>query len=265
VSENEQDASYAALVSLLQKLGALSPAEARQLAAYSSRGARTEADAAARLRNGALQSSTARTLVMLSGGLDSVAMLYLMLQQEQGLPLHVHHVHLHGWESESKPVAESIAIRAVTDYLWEQGYRFEYSESEVRFDYSVFDQTIYYFQAACLAASMPRVKRVAVGRVAEDAAAINAGRLRVDPTVAGAAVFRSVIEQWPLQERAVEIIYPLEKYSKRSLPPFLPAELLAMVCSCRHPVILADDRWDACGECRKCVDFRKMLETQPSR
>ncbi|MFT7286885.1 MAG: hypothetical protein ACI87W_000994 [Halieaceae bacterium] len=126
---------------------------------------------------------------MLSGGLDSVAMIYLMLKHENGLPLHVHHVHLHGWESDTKSIGEAIAIRDVTNYPWELGDRFEFSESEVPYEHSAFDQTIYYFKAACLAASMPQVSRVALGRIKEDIPAIGKSSFCVHPTVAGVEVF----------------------------------------------------------------------------
>ena len=152
-ARTESKPGLASVQEILQKLARLSPEEARQLTAYLSHGAIHEAQVGTRLQNAVIQSSAARTLVMLSGGLDSVAMLYLLLKHAQGLPLHAHHVKLYGWESATKPLAESIAIRNITGYLWDQGFRFEYSESAVRFDYTAFDQTIYYFQAACLAAS----------------------------------------------------------------------------------------------------------------
>ena len=236
----------------LQKLARLSPRESRQLTDYLHHGTIRDAQVGTRLQNAVIRASTARTLVMLSGGLDSVAMLYLMLQQSQGLPLHVHHVKLFGWESETKPIAESIAIGNITDYLWEQGFRFQYSESAVRYDYSAFDQTIYYFQAACLAASMPQVDRVAVGRVKEDMPAIRSTPLRVHPTTMGAAVFNAVISQWPLQERSVEVVYPLQEHRKKDLPDMLPPALMELVCSCRQPIIVDDRRWQRCGKCSKC-------------
>jgi 7-cyano-7-deazaguanine synthase in queuosine biosynthesis len=247
----------AAVQKILQKIARLSPGETRQLTAYLAHGATHDAQVGTRMQNAVIQASTARTLVMLSGGLDSVAMLYLLLKHAQGLPLHVHHVKLYGWESETKPLAESMAIRAITDYLWEQGYRFEYSESAVRYDYSAFDQTIYYFQAACLAASMPRVTTVAVGRVKEDIPNIENTPFRVHPTTTGHAVFRSVLSQWPLQERSAEVVYPLEKYAKKDLPTLLPRELLELVCSCRQPIIVDDSHWEKCGKCSKCRAERR--------
>ena len=248
------DHALASLQGVLQKIARLSPEESRQLSAYLAQGGVGPDGAATRLRNTAIRVSTARTLVMLSGGLDSVVVLYQLLKQEQGLPLHVHHVNLYGWESATKPVAESMAIRDVTNYLWEQGYRFEYSESTVRYEYSAYDQSVLYFQAACLAASMPLVARVAIGRLKEDIPENQNTPFRVHPTTAGISVFNTVLDQWPLQERPVEIVYPLQALSKPDLPKLLPPELMALACSCRQPLILDENRWEKCGKCEKCLE-----------
>ncbi|MFT7287771.1 MAG: 7-cyano-7-deazaguanine synthase in queuosine biosynthesis [Halieaceae bacterium] len=246
------DTALAALQGVLQKIARLSPEETRQVTSYLAQGTVNDSAAGNRLRNAAIRVSNARTLVMLSGGLDSVGMLYLLLKQEHGHPLHVHHVNLYGWESDGKPVAESLAIRDVTDYLWAQGYRFEYSESTVHYEYSAFDQSIYYFQAASLAASMPLVSRVAIGRLNEDIPDTQKSPFRVHPTTAGIAVFNTVLEQWPLQERHVEVVYPVEKFSKAALAAALPQDLKDLACSCRSPVIVDDNSWARCGKCTKC-------------
>jgi hypothetical protein len=248
------DDALASLQGVLQKIARLSPDESRQLASYLARGSVSADSVGNRLRNAAIRVSPARTLVMLSGGLDSVVMLYQLLKQQQGLPLHAHHVNLHGWESATKPVGESIAIRDVTRDLWERGYRFEYSESTVRYEYSAYDQSILYFQAACLAASMPLIARVAIGRLKEDNPSAQNTPFRVHPTTAGIEVFKTVLSQWPLQERPVEIIYPLETVSKPDLPRLAPPELMELACSCRDPVILDENTWERCGKCLKCLE-----------
>ena len=242
----------------LRKLARLSPAETRELGQLLTPGVSTDSGIVARMQNVAIQTSVARTLVMLSGGLDSVAMLYLLLKQEQGLPLHVHHVHIQGWESDTKPLAEQRAVHQVTDYLWNQGFRFEYSESHSQFQHNAFDQAIYYFQGACLAASMSRVTRVAIGRVKEDATLMESMQFRVHPTQSAMALFNNIIENWPLADRQVDFVFPLVEYDKAQVVKSLPDELLDLVCSCRQPIILENGDWERCGKCRKCQEYRQL-------
>ena len=53
-------------------------------------------------------------LALLSGGIDSVAMCYMLLQQ--GHKLHIHHIEIEN--EENRAIAESIAVKNVLDYFW---------------------------------------------------------------------------------------------------------------------------------------------------
>ena len=69
-------------------------------------------------------------LVMLSGGLDSVAVLHLMLTDPvyANYAIHAHHMNLENVENRS--LAENIAVRNILHYFKTHGYRpFTYTES----------------------------------------------------------------------------------------------------------------------------------------
>ena len=51
-------------------------------------------------------------LTMLSGGIDSVAMAYMLLQK--GEKLHIHHVEIEN--EENRAIAENVAVKNVLEY-----------------------------------------------------------------------------------------------------------------------------------------------------
>ena len=88
-----------------------------------------------------------RTLLMLSGGLDSVALLVNLLQETDD-EIHAHHIELHNFENRGR--AETDAIFRILPYCWEHYRRFDYSSSKCVFQlgWSGLDITLAMFFAA---------------------------------------------------------------------------------------------------------------------
>jgi len=199
-----------------------------------------------------METYKADTLVMLSGGLDSTAMLYKLLTTEPERKLHVHHLSIQGWENNTKHLAEQAAVQNIIEYLAD--FDFVYSENAYQFDHRAFDQMVYYYHAACLAASDLNIKEVAIGRIKTDIEA-EANQV-ISPTKAGRAIFEIVIETWPRRRgHRPQLIFPVEELNKQELIKLLPEELFKMTCSCRKPRIV-QNILEICGRCRKCREIK---------
>ncbi len=204
------------------------------------------------------RNSQATVLVMLSGGLDSVAMLYKMLTEtHQNEILHVHHIALESWESDYKSDGELTAAHKTMGYF--KDYRFEHSHSWINYFYPVFDQTQYYHTAGCLAACLPKVHSVAIGRTKSDLFNFT----RYDPKQ---EVIQDHEELFYLTAKSFctfkskkinsKLIFPVQNYTKTELYNCLPTELKETFWSCRRP-----SNWDTiCGKCSKCKEIQKIKE-----
>jgi len=179
-------------------------------------------------------------------------MLYKLLTTEPERKLHVHHLSIQGWENNTKHLAEQAAVQNIIEYLAD--FDFIYSENAYQFDHRAFDQMVYYYHAACLAASDLSIKEVAIGRIKTDPDLED--ERRVSPTKAGRAIFEIVIETWPTRKsHRPKLIFPVEELNKQELIELLPEELFRMTCSCRKPRIV-QNILEVCGRCRKCREIK---------
>jgi hypothetical protein len=195
-------------------------------------------------------------LVMLSGGLDSVYMLYHYLTETR-YPLHVHHIslrypHLNRWRMEDP------ASREIVDYCRKQYRDFEYSES--RFDMEEMnevgmDSDLHLLVAAKLAPNLIAEKvSLAFGYLCDD-----------DPLVSGPRGVDKV--WWALLDRVNNkekvnrnICEPLIdlQLTKQYVCENLPDDLLRLCWSCRIPDF-TNEPVAPCGWCDTCERIEKSF------
>jgi len=191
----------------------------------------------------------ARVLVMFSGGLDSAALLKLMLTETQN-KIWVHHISMrtkpHRWEAED-PAAFK-CLRYFSNY-----YRpFTFSESVIDIEKDVSgwrDIELIAFLGSLYARE-------------NKAGFVVSGQKKADPTNS------SLPDEW-LARRKFESdmlklfypsacwVYPIVEWSKQKIADYLEPELRQLTWSCRIPV-KKNDTWIPCGHCFACVAKKEM-------
>ena len=191
---------------------------------------------------------------MLSGGIDSVSMIYLLLKQ--GHRLYIHHVEIEN--EENRTLAETASVNNVLKYLKSVGLsNFEYSTSKlmcptINGNFLYDSDTINFF-AGFICSSNPKIKSVAVGANKEDMENVSAPRF---------VRANSILQLFT----NVEKIYPIKDYSKKDLYELLPQELKDTFWSCRTPRY-EDGYALPCkphNVCFTCNQMRNMGITQKS-
>lgn len=190
-------------------------------------------------------------LAMLSGGIDSVAMCYMLLKQ--GNKLHIHHIEIEN--EENRTLVENIAVKNVLDYFTSIGLNdFTYTSSKIsspsikgRF---LYDSDAINFMAGFICNADAKIKSLAIGVNKEDLR--NVGSVRIDRANQLFQLFSSI-----------EKIYPIKDYSKKDLYEMLPQELKDTIWSCRTP-IYSNNTAAPCGKCFTCIQMKRMDITQNS-
>lgn len=184
---------------------------------------------------------------MLSGGLDSTAMVVKLLT-ETGDALRIHHIRLANREGRAD--AEEQAVRRIIDECARRYRPFRYSESGLDFtglEAIPIDYMAVAYVACQVAIDTPGCNRIAVGTLASDTDEVNRSRRQRQVF----AVMHECYRARRLGEPEVEWIYPVHALSKPELARLLPGELLALTWSCRRPVRTASGH-EACGQCKAC-------------
>ena len=187
-------------------------------------------------------------LVMYSGGLDSLGMVYKLLTDPEykDYKLHIHHVHQNNIERRAQ--AEAIAVQTALEELKRLGFSFAYSESEIGSQvYNkkfMFDSDSINFFAGYVCSVNPDIKKVAMGMQANDHnLSLEERRKRADKIL---AAFTDVKK-----------IYPVLNMSKRQIYNSLPEPLRDMFWSCRRPVY-SEKNIAPCGRCDTCVKLKQQ-------
>ena len=191
------------------------------------------------------------TLVMLSGGIDSTAMLVKLLAEGSD-ELRVHHIRMAN--AEGREAAEQRAVDGILGYLRKSYRPFRYSESGLEFrelEAIPIDYLSIAFVACQVAIDTPRCTRIAVGSLAADTDIENrsARQRRVFDEMYACYRARK------LGEPKVEWIYPVYHLPKSALAAALPEELLRLTWSCRRPLAGGAP----CRSCKACIAREKAL------
>lgn len=191
-----------------------------------------------------------RTLVMLSGGLDSTAALWHVLNRpdEYG-KIHVHHIHLQNIEARWK--AEAEAVQAVLAYMRTHApTSFTSSESTLNTPHFgkkfLFDTEVISFITGYMTSRDPLITKVVIGATGTDfvmgaSQAVSRGK----------AIHNAFHEKHKDHSAAVKE-YPHSHLTKEEVVKTLPADLATLTWSCRTPRY-RDGRPIECGRCKTCV------------
>jgi 7-cyano-7-deazaguanine synthase in queuosine biosynthesis len=190
---------------------------------------------------------------MLSGGLDSLGMLHVLLNQPEysQYDLHVHHINI--LNQEGRDEVESRAVEDILAY-YSPNPRLSYSESTCAFPTFnggfPWDTDIVAFTAGNICSFWPDVKHIAIGRTKSDGAPY-------DP-----------VSEWRFQRSChvismftiVKKLFPVVKYTKREIYDFLPKEVRDLSWSCRTPRT-DNGVYVACGACKTCLEELPLLRS----
>ena len=193
------------------------------------------------------------TLALLSGGLDSTAMLVKLLTETRQ-ELRVHHIRLANREGRAD--AEDSAVKRIVAYCSHHYRPFRYSESGMDFtalEAIPIDYMAVAYVACQVAIDTPGCNRIAVGTLACDTDEAN--RSARQRQVFG--VMYECYRARRLGEKSIEWTYPVHALDKPELARLLPRELLELTWSCRTPVRTASG-FEACGRCKACRARAKM-------
>lgn len=184
-------------------------------------------------------------LLMLSGGLDSVALLANILE-ETDHSLHAHHIEIQNYENRKQ--AENQAVQAVLAYCRERYRAFSYSTSRSEFPLGRgggFDLTLVLFTASRVHTALGRVIDIVyTGHIAPTRPEI----------LEGSAVFNACY----INKRFKPVwLRPLARLKKIDIYDSIPQELADLTWSCRRPVHTGSG-YEPCGECHTCRSMNEI-------
>lgn len=192
-------------------------------------------------------------LLMFSGGLDSTAALWHLLQNQENR-LHLHHLYL--VNKENRAEAEQRSVKNIISYI-EKSYTIKYSESYHEYPHFsylsivnnnqilnqnfMFDSDLYNFIAGTICGSLPSIKQVAIGRTKSDTGI-------EERAIIGTNILKLLAPN-------VKKIYPVGHLTKQEVYDMLPKELINMTWSCRTPIYISKNTFQKCGKCKTCLEL----------
>ncbi len=200
-------------------------------------------------------------LCMFSGGLDSTAVLYKLLTDEQyaDYNIHVHHMHLRNVEH--RAIAEAVAIKKILDYFNEYNFKtFDFTESVIetfflqppKFKRFIFDSDMMAFFAANICLCDQSIKKIAIGHTQTDI-------LLADNLVLRRERMQKILDAsfFP-NEITAEWFSPLVELTKQETSDILPKELRDLTWSCRWPIYDENNTPLTCGKCLTCKEMEEI-------
>tara|TARA_B100000131_G_scaffold309561_1_gene340210 strand:+ start:218 stop:1069 length:852 start_codon:yes stop_codon:yes gene_type:complete len=186
-------------------------------------------------------------LVSFSGGVDSTAMLYWLLENTTE-ELHVNHVLLtRDWQEKTE--VEHETCQNIVHWLRENCREFNYSETRIGmpgYDYAL-DHLLYATVGAMFCLS-GRFKRMCTGRIRTDES-INGSR----NFYRALKLFHAATAGFSSSGREIEWWTPINHLCKRDLIKLMPKELFKLTWSCHYPLKDDNGNWVECRECIGCV------------
>lgn len=186
------------------------------------------------------------TLLMYSGGLDSLGALWLLLNE--GVSVHVHHVTL--MTVERRWEAEQAAVELTCKWLLKNGFSFTRDGSAFKTNAYregfLYDSDVTNLIGAGIASlSRGAVTQIAVGMTkSDDVPAVTKATER------GRRVYSLFT--------SVPKVYPVKHLTKQQIWDMLPAELRSLSWSCRTPIVSTyqdSTTHTACGVCKTCQEL----------
>lgn len=191
-----------------------------------------------------------RTLVMLSGGIDSTSALWHVLHHPKDYgDVHVHHIHIKNLEG--RWPAEAQAVKNVLHYMKQHvDTPFTYSESTIAVPHFgnqfMYDVETMGFVTGYMTSRDPKITKVVIAATATDF------ELGVDGSVMrGKRAHNAYHPDEPDHSARIKE-YPQSHMTKEEVYKSVPAELAALTWSCRTPHYV-DGKPIECGRCKTCT------------
>jgi 7-cyano-7-deazaguanine synthase in queuosine biosynthesis len=199
------------------------------------------------------------TIVMLSGGVDSVGTLYKLLTQTEDLIV-AHHIDF--INREGRYNVERQVVPSIVGYLQQKVRDFEYTASAFAIPYPYFGWDIInaMYIGGIVAKNYVkdgRIVRLCIGDNKDDFAPrqYNGKSLvaQMMGLISGLDDPRVEVQTPPV------IINPVVNMTKKEIIEMLPPELYDMTWSCRTPTFSTDrTQASTCGECITCADLKEL-------
>jgi len=188
-----------------------------------------------------------RSLVMISGGLDSVALLANLLEHTAH-QVHAHHVEIHN--SERRVDAENVALARSLEFVRARYRDFGYSASRYELMLGLgggLDMSVVMFMAArYVIATECTTELVWTGHYMETPA---------HEIAESSGVFNSCFSNNRYKPMWMT---PFRHCSKLDVYGSIPRKLVDMTWSCRTPIHIGN-RYEACGQCHACETRARTL------
>ena len=192
-----------------------------------------------------------KVLILLSGGVDSVGMLYRILSENK-CRVYVYHVNMENRERRHE--AESKAVKKTVKILQDMGYKFHYHETSFSFNrkgFIGFDVDIVWFLAAQFCIGEKQVKYVMSGRNKDDGERNTAAARGARCTDLFHKGMEDIVKEQPKTVRPVIDLY------KKEIVDMLPPQLVQSSWSCRTPRNKGGV-FERCGRCITCKEIKKQ-------
>jgi len=199
-----------------------------------------------------------RTLVMLSGGIDSTAaLLHVINDPKEYGRIHVHHINIQNVEY--RWVAEAKAVKDILEYL-SINYSTPFTKSESTFNTPhygnqfLFDTEVISFMTGYMTSRDPEIKKVVLGATGSDFASSGAS----NAVKRSKAMHNAFYFDGKDHNKMVKM-FPLSHLTKEEVYATLPKDLAKLTWSCRTP-IYKDGIIKECGVCKTCTIEMKVLK-----
>ena len=184
-----------------------------------------------------------KSLVLISGGLDSVAALVWMLENTDDI-IHAHHINLKNYENRN--ISEAMALAKIGEYCKKHYRSFKYTESRMDLPgFTPYDVYVYMWYAGILSMSYTgkkKLDRVVTGTIK-----------RVNPKD-GRNQKAERIFQATADRDDIEWFMPVENMTKKQIWDSIPLKLAEFTWSCRRPT-RRNGRRAPCGKCPTCKEL----------
>ncbi|MER7114147.1 hypothetical protein ABT332_06620 [Saccharomonospora azurea] len=202
--------------------------------------------------------SNKRALLMLSGGIDSVYVMYKALSE--GRHLHVHHIHLRN--REGRVDAEARAVRRVLAWMRRKGLtNFRYTESTVDYGSLRFLVKDFYTYALFIGMIMSDPKNRDMDSFLHprhsDAFNLRNGKVSFEQAAERANAALTGIPSL-MARREIKMELPIGSMTKADVIEACPPDLLRLAWFCRRPVKVGAS-FHQCNSCFTCAQVNESV------
>ncbi len=202
-----------------------------------------------------------RTLVMFSGGMDSTAALWHVLNHPKDYgEVHVHHIHIKNVERRWQ--AEAAAVQAIYEYMRRHAPTpFTTSESTINTphfgNHFLYDVEVMGFITGYMTSRDPSITKVVIAATKTDF------DLGVSGSVMRGKRMHNAYHPDEDDHSARIKEYPHSHLTKAEVYKTLPPELAALTWSCRTPRYVRGKPIE-CGECKTCkIEMQNIQKPKP--